>query len=231
MLHHLPRFREDRLHDILNKGAGQPEQPQAAPVTDHTLYSRKLSNGELDQIERHAITLEKATRPKGCKNGVLGQCALDVLRILRHKFYRMADGLWCPSVGKLQKAMDEDGFHWSRSSIFAAMGRLELTGILGRTRRHKRAWVTISGLLRQTTIQRSNLYTFSRPNAAAHLVPRPQKVLPAGERVRSFLRNLGRGMAFPGAESKPRTGPQGNLFSSFIGVADIGHDRVFSRGL
>ena len=109
-------------------------------------------------------------------------------------------GLCCPSVGKLQKAMDEDGFHWSRSSIFAAMGRLELTGILGRTRRHKRAWVTISGLLRQTTIQRSNLYTFSRPNAAAHLVPRPQKVLPAGERVRSFLRNLGRGMAFPGAE-------------------------------
>ena len=92
--------------------------------------------------------------------------------------------------------MEEDGFRWSRSSIFAALGRLELTGILRRTRRHKRAWVTISGLLRQTTVQRSNLYAFSRPNAAAHLVPRPRKVLPAGERVARFLSNLGRGMSF-----------------------------------
>jgi len=61
-------------------------------VSDHTIYSRKLSAGELDQIERHAITLEKATRPKGCKNGVLGQCALDVLRTLRRltvSFQRM----------------------------------------------------------------------------------------------------------------------------------------------
>jgi hypothetical protein len=196
-------------------------------VSDHTIYSRKLSNGELDQIERHAITLEKATRPKGCKNGVLGQCALDALRILRCRFYRMADGLCCPSVGKLQKAMEEDGFRWSRSSIFAALGRLELTGVLRRTRRHKRAWVTISGLLRQTTVQRSNLYAFSRPNAAAHLVPRPRKLLPAGERVASFLSNLGRRMSMGGAESKPRTGPQGNLFSSSSGAFGEG----FSGGV
>jgi len=198
-------------------------------VSDHTIYSRKLSNGELDQIERHAITLEKATRPKGCKNGVLGQCALDVLRILRRKFYRMADGLCCPSVSKLQKAMEEKGFRWSRSSIFAALGRLELTGILKRTRRHKRAWVTISGLLRQTTVQMSSLFTLSRPHAAAHLVPRPRKVLPAGERVARFLSNLGRGLAFPGsgAESKQRTGPQGNLFSSFSGAFGEG----FSGGV
>jgi hypothetical protein len=71
-------------------------------------------------------------------------------------------------------------------------GRLELTGMLKRTRRHKRAWVTVSGLLRQTTVQQSNLYAFSRPNAAAHLVPRPRKVLSAGERVGRLLRNLGR---------------------------------------
>jgi hypothetical protein len=190
-------------------------------VSDHTIYSRKLSNGELDGIERHARTLEKATRPKGCKNGVLGQCALDALRTLRRRFYRMADGLCCPSVSKLRRAMDEDGFHWSRSSIFAALGRLELTGILRRTRRHKRAWVTVAGLLRQTTVQMSSLFTLSRPNAAAHLVPRPRKVLPAEERVACFLSNLGRGMAFPGsgAESKPRTGPQGNFFTLFSGAA------------
>jgi hypothetical protein len=188
-------------------------------VSDHTTYSRKLSNGELDQIERHARTLEKATRPKGCKNGVLGQCALDVLRTLRRKFYRMADGLCCPPVSKLRKAMDEDGFRWSRSSIFAALGRLELTGILRRTRRHRRAWVTISGLLRQTTVQMSNLYTLSRPHAAAHLVPRPRKVLPAGERVARLLGNLGRSMSITGAESKTRTGPQGNFLSLFGGAA------------
>ncbi len=189
-------------------------------VPDHTLYSTKLTAGELNEIERHARTLEAATRPKGCKNGVLGQCALDVLRTLRRKFYRMADGLCCPSVSKLRKAMDEDGFHWSRSSIFAALGRLELTGILGRIRRHKRAWVTIAGFLRQTTVQQSNLYAFSRPHAAAHLVPRPRKVLPAAERVTRFLRNLGRGMSFAGsgAGSKQRTGPQGNFFSSFSGA-------------
>jgi hypothetical protein len=196
-------------------------------VSDHTTYSRKLSNGELDQIERHARTLEKATRPKGCKNGVLGQCALDVLRTLRRKFYRMADGLCCPSVSKLRKAMDEDGFHWSRASIFAALGRLELTGILRRTRRHKRAWVTIAGLLRQTTVQQSNLFTFSRPNAAAHLVPRPRKVLSAEERIARFLSNLGRRMSMDGAESKTRTGPQGNFFSSFSGAFGEG----FSGGV
>lgn len=189
-------------------------------VSDHTIHSRKHTNGELDQIERHAITLEKATRPKGCKNGVLGQCALDVLRTLRRKFYRLADGLCCPSVGKLQKAMEDAGFRWSRSSIFAALGRLELTGVLKRTRRHKRAWVTISGLLRQTTVQRSNLYAFSRPNAAAHLVPRPRKLLPESERVGRLLRNLGRRLAFPGsgAESKQRMGPQGNFFSRLSGA-------------
>ena len=58
-------------------------------VSDHTIYSRKLSNGELDQIERHAITLEKATRPKGCKNGVLGpmrpRCTADpTAQVLPH---------------------------------------------------------------------------------------------------------------------------------------------------
>ena len=124
---------------------------------------------------------------------------MDVLRTLRRKFYRMADGLCCPSVGKMQKAMEEDGFRWSRSSIFAALGRLELTGILRRTRRHKRAWVTISGLLRQTTVQMSSLYTLSRPNAAAHLVPRPRKVLPAAVRVARLLNNLGRRMSIGGA--------------------------------
>jgi hypothetical protein len=188
-------------------------------VSDHTIHSRKLSNGELDQIERHAITLEKATRPKGCKNGTLGQCALDVLRTLRRRFYRMADGLCCPSVGKLQRAMEDEGFRWSRSSIFSALGRLELTGLLRRTRRHKRAWVTISGLLRQTTVQQSNLYAFGRPNAAAHLLPRPRKVLAPADRVRSFLRNLGRGMSTKGTGSKSRTGPQGNLSFLFSGAA------------
>ena len=198
-------------------------------VPDHKLYSTKLTHGELDQIERHARTLEKATRPKGCKNGVLGQCALDVLRTLRRKFYNMADGLCCPSVSKLRKAMDEDGHRWSRSSIFAALGRLELTGILGRIRRHKRAWVTIGGLLRHTTVQMSNLYTLSRPHAAAHLVPRPRKVLPAAVRVACFLSNLGRSMSMDEAESKQRTGPQGNLFSSFSGAFGEGFSETVLR--
>ena len=69
-------------------------------------------------------------------------------------------------------------------------------------------------------MQQANLYAFSRPHAAAHLVPRPRKVLPAEERVARFLSNLGRGMGFPGsgAESKTRTGPQGNFFSLFSGA-------------
>lgn len=201
-------------------------------VPDHTAHSRKHTNGELDQIERHARTLEAATTPKGCHNGVLGRCALDVLRTLRRKFYRMSDGLCCPSVGKLQRAMEEAGFRWSRSSIFAALGRLELTGILRRTRRHKRAWVTIGGLLRQTTVQQSNLYSFFRPSAKAHLVPRPRKVLPANYRVLKLLGNLGRAMSFPGSgtESKPRTGPQGNLFSSFSGAFGKGFSEATLPG-
>ena len=43
-------------------------------------------------------------------------------------------------------------------------------------------------------------------------------VLSAEERVRRFLGNLGRGMSFCGAESKPRTGPQGNMEFLFSGA-------------
>ena len=124
--------------------------------------------------------------------------------------------------------MEEAGFRWARSSIFAALGRLEITGILRRTRRHKRAWVTISGLLRQTTVQQSNLYSLSRPNAAAHLVQRPRNVLTAEERVRSFLGNLGRRMSMDGAGSKLRTGPQGNFLSLLSGASGFASSEGFS---
>jgi hypothetical protein len=197
-------------------------------VPDHKAFSVKLSNGEFDQIQRHARTLEQATCPKGAHNGVLGQCALQVLETLRKAFYNRSDGLCCPSVKQLRQAMLDRNYKWSRSAIFEAFRRLELAGILGRIRRHKRAWVTIAGRLRETTVQMSSLYTFSRPHAAAHLTPRARRVLTASERVGRLLNNLGRRVSMNGAGSKQRTGPQGNLNFPFKNGAACGGEGWFS---
>jgi hypothetical protein len=199
-------------------------------VPDHKAFSVKLTNGEFDQIQRHARALEQATCPKGAHNGVLGQCALQVLEAFRKKFYNRRDGLCCPSVKQLRKVMQELGYKWSRSAIFEAFRRLELAGILGRIRRHKRAWVTIAGRLRETTVQMSSLYTFSRPHAAAHLIPRPRKVLTASERVGRLLNNLGRCVSMKEAGSKPRPGPQGNLSFPFKSGAACSGEGWFSVG-
>jgi hypothetical protein len=184
-------------------------------VSDHTTYSRKLSNGERDHIMRRAITLEKATRPRGCHNGLLGRCAIDTLRALLYDFLNMADGLCHPSISKLTKAMREKGLRWSRSAVFAAIAALERAGILKRTQRHKRAFVTIGGLLRKTTVQQSNLYAFFTPLAHAHLLSRRRRVQPEEQRVARLLANLGRSLAFDrcGTGSTRRTGPEEtNLF-------------------
>ena len=123
------------------------------------------------------------------------------------------------------------GYRWSRSAIFEAFKRLEIAGVLGRIRRHKRAWVTIAGRLRETTVQMSSLYTFSRPHAAAHLTPRPRKVLTASERVSQLLNNLGRSVSMKEAGSKRRTGPQGNLLFPFKSGAACSGEGSFSVGL
>ena len=157
-----------------------------------------------------------------------GQCALQVIEAFRKKFYNRRDGLCCPSVKQLQKAMRELGYRWSRSAIFEAFRRLELAGILGRIRRHKRAWVTIAGRLRETTVQMSSLYTFSRPHAAAHLSPRPRKVLTASERVSQLPEQSGRSVSMKEAGSKRRTGPQGNLGFQFKSGAACSGEGSFS---
>jgi hypothetical protein len=107
------------------------------------------------------------------------------------------------------------GYKWSRSSIFEAFRRLELAGILKRTQRCKRACLTIAGILRQTTVQMSNLYSFALPHGAAHLLSRPRAVQTQAERVGKFLTNLGRQMSV-GAESTHRTGPEGTLLFSLL---------------
>ena len=188
-------------------------------ITDPAAHSVKLTDGEFDQIERRARVLDQATCPKGCHNGVLGQCALQVLETFRKAFFNRVTGLCCPAVKQLQSAMRRLGYKWSRSSIFEAFRRLDLAGILKRIQRCKRAWVTIAGILRQTTVQASNLYSFALPHGAAHLLPRPRAVQTQAERVGKFLTILGRRMSV-GAESNRRTGPEGTLL--FPLFADCG---------
>jgi hypothetical protein len=180
-------------------------------ITDPAAHSVKLTDGEFDQIERRARVLDQATCPKGCHNGVLGQCALQVLETFRKVFYNRRDGLCCPAVKQLQSAMRRLGYKWSRSAIFEAFRRLDLAGIMKRTQRCKREWVTIAGILRQTTVQMSNLYSFDLPHGAAHLIPRPRAVQTQASRVGAFLRNLGRRMSMDEAESTHRSGPEGTL--------------------
>jgi hypothetical protein len=95
-----------------------------------------------------AEALERRTKGKGCKSGVLGQSGLRVLRSLLFDFCAIPTGRCCPSYEAIREMT---GFCYS--TISGALTRLEQSGLVRIVRRILR---TPLGA-RQT----SNAYAFS----------------------------------------------------------------------
>lgn len=115
-------------------------------VLDPSKYCTQLDRNQKAKILHLAERLERATKRKGRRNGVLGLPALTVLRVLLLR-YHGPSGLCCPSYSTLQKATG-----LCRQTIASALARLRVSGLLRVTHR----LVRTAAHYRQT----SNLYSF-----------------------------------------------------------------------
>ena len=141
-----------------------------------------------------AEALERRTKGKGCKSGVLGHSGLRVLRSLLFDFCAIPTGRCCPSYETIREMT---GLCYS--TISGALKRLEESGLVRIVRRILR---TPLGA-RQT----SNAYAFSehafgwrKPDyenskETANLLP-----VPLNLHLRHALRSLGRSMGLDDAE-------------------------------
>ena len=155
-------------------------------IADTRQHCRPLDRNQRAKLLFAAESLERATKPAGGRNGVLGYIGLTVLRALILGFQRASDGLCCPSVAAIQ---EKTGL--SRSAIFEALNRLEAAGLIKRVRRLTRRIISFGGMARLSTVQTSNLYAFAEPHPTAHLLPTRKKRPSAPARliaalVRSF---------------------------------------------
>ena len=141
--------------------------------------------------------LSAAQSPPAAETAYSGSPGLAVLRSLVCGFLRRSDGLCCPSVAAIQ---EKTGL--SRSTIFEALNRLEAAGIVQRTGRLVRRLVNFGGLARLTTVQTSNLYTFSEPSPSAHLLPIKRRIRNDAARL---VAKLAKAFSFR-AESGAHTG-------------------------
>jgi hypothetical protein len=170
----------------------------------------------IDRNQRVRITvaaeaLERRTKGKGCKSGVLKQSGLRVLRCLLFDFAAIPTGRCCPSYDAIR---ERTGF--CPATIAGALHRLEASGLLRITRRLIR---TAAGA-RQT----SNAYSFSeigrgerKPDSTystgttnllknRHLQPTIPHLLPEplDFRLRTALRRLGQSVGLSESELAAR---------------------------
>jgi hypothetical protein len=127
-------------------------------------YRRPISTRQRAQILERAEALERTTKPKGQRDGVLGQSALMVLRVLLCHFLDAKSGRLDPSYKQIQK---QTGF--CMQTIALALKRLERAGILEITRRlirtAKQIWNDLTGRfdMRVRVQQQTNAYRVNFP--------------------------------------------------------------------
>jgi hypothetical protein len=127
-----------------------------------------------------AEALERRTKGKGCKSGVLGQSGLRVLRSLLFDFCAIPIGRCCPSYEAIREMT---GFCYA--TISGALSRLEESGLVRIVRRILR---TPLGA-RQT----SNAYAFSE---LAHGMRKPD--YDNSRETANLIKNKGMQQVIPG---------------------------------
>ena len=98
-------------------------------VPDLLAFTPIDRNGRVRVIIQ-AEALERRTKGKGCKSGVLKQSGLTVLRCLLFTFCAVPSGRCCPSYEAIREATG-----YCKSTISGALMRLETSGLLRVTRR------------------------------------------------------------------------------------------------
>ena len=127
-------------------------------------FRRPISTKARAQIMERAELLERSTKAKGQRDGVLGQSALMVLRALMCHFLDTKSGRCDPSYKQIQK---QTGF--CVQTIAVALKRLERAGILDITRRMVRRgaqiWNELTGrfVWRERVEQQTNAYMVNVP--------------------------------------------------------------------
>ena len=127
-------------------------------------FYRPISSDDRSIIMARAETLERRTKEKGQRDGVLGQSALMVLRALLCHFLDTKSGQCDPSYKQIQK---QTGF--CVQTIAVALKRLERAGILDITRRMVRRgaqiWNELTGRFawRERVEQQTNAYMVNVP--------------------------------------------------------------------
>jgi hypothetical protein len=127
-------------------------------------FRRPISTKSRAQIMERAEALERSTKGKGQRDGVLGQSALMVLRALLCHFLDAKSGRCDPSYKQIQK---QTGF--CVQTISVALKRLERAGILDITRRIARkgmqVWneLTSRFVWRERVEQQTNAYRVNFP--------------------------------------------------------------------
>lgn len=148
-------------------------------VRDPLGHSTPLDRNQRARLLFIAEGLDRATKAKGRRNGVLGYVGLVVLRCLLLRFHNAKTGLCCPSYSAIQEATG-----LCRQSIASAMQRLVASGLLGIVRRLHR--VVCDGVVRCQ--QATNLYRFTIP---AGPIPVPLVVPRVRQRPAVVMPNQG----------------------------------------
>jgi hypothetical protein len=119
-----------------------------AEYATDSLAFRPIDRNQRVRVIVAAEALERRTKGKGCKSGVLGQSGLRVLRSLLFDFCAIPTGRCCPSYEAIREMT---GFCYA--TISGALSRLEQSGLVRIVRRI--LWTPLGA--RQT----SNAYAFS----------------------------------------------------------------------
>jgi DNA-binding transcriptional ArsR family regulator len=138
------------------RDARRPYRRGANFVRDPLSVSTPLNRDERGRLLRQAEQLERRSKGKGKRSGLLGLTGLAVLRALVLRFANRESGLCIPSYSKIQEVT---GF--ARQTIAKALRALEAAGILKVVRRLVRRLVErADGSSYVGTVQASNAYSF-----------------------------------------------------------------------
>jgi hypothetical protein len=180
--------------------SGEKYRSGAVYVMDPLGASTKLDRNQRAKLLAIAESIERRTKSKGRKSGLLGLTGLQVLRVLLLKFHNSVHGLCCPSIEKLREVT---GF--CKQTVVKAIRALEAVGILKVTRRLVKRMVERNGVMVRATVQASNLYAFK-----------------LGGRIELGPLLVGRAKSFP-----PRNALISFLFQPGLRNREQSHTRVF----
>lgn len=175
----------------------------AAFVLDARGCSTPLDRNQRARLLFLAEQIERASKGRGKRNGVLGYVGLAVLRCLLLRFHNSRTGLCCPSYDTMQRATG-----LCRQSITNGLQRLVAVGILGVVRRLAR--VAIDGIVRCQ--QGTNLYRFTMP--AGRFIPMP---MPSARKAPRPAAPMLRGMI-------------GELANVIVGRESMGQGETYKPG-